>query len=100
MQLIVKSLRFHPGLLVYLLDSIVAHNIVAQKMLVLNVAKSKLMLFFKSPKRRPKLRLTINGDIIEQVKEFNLLGITFDQNVTWDAHLTKISIILARVIGL
>ena len=34
-------------------------------MLVLNVAKPKLMLFFKSPKRPPKLTLTINGDIIE-----------------------------------
>ena len=69
-------------------------------MLVLNVAKSKLMLFFKSPKHPPKLRLTINGDIIEQVEEFNFLGITVDQNVTWDAHITKISIKLARVIGI
>ena len=43
-------------------------------MLVLNVAKSKLMLFFKSPKCPPKLTLTINGDIIEQVEEFNLLA--------------------------
>ena len=51
-------------------------------MLVLSVAKSKLMLFFKSPKCSPKLTLTINGDIIEQVKEFNFLGITVDQNVT------------------
>ena len=33
--------------------------------------------------------LTINGDIIEQVKELNFLGITVDQNVTWDAHITK-----------
>ena len=69
-------------------------------MLVLNVAKSKLMLFFKSPKRPPKLTLTINGDIIEQVEEFNFLGITVDQNVNWDAHITKISIKLARVIGI
>ena len=69
-------------------------------MLVLNVAKSKLMLFFKSPKRPPKLTLTINGDIIEQVEEFNFLGITVDQNVNWDAHITKISIQLARVIGI
>ena len=69
-------------------------------MLVLNVAKSKLMLFFKSPKRPPKLTLTINDDIIEQVEEFNFLGITVDQNVTWDAHITKISIKLARVIGI
>ena len=67
-------------------------------MLVLNVAKSKLMLFFKSPKRSPKLTMTINGDIIEQVEEFNSLDITVDQNVTWDAHITKLSIKLARVI--
>ena len=69
-------------------------------MLVLNVAKSKLMLFFKSPKCPPKLTLTINGDIIEQVEEFNFFGITVDQNVNWDAHITKISIKLARVIGI
>ena len=69
-------------------------------MLILNVTKSKLMLFFKSPKRPTKLRLTINGDIIEQVEEFNFLGITVDQNVTWYAHITKISIKLARVIGI
>ena len=67
---------------------------------ILNVAKSKLMLFFKSPKRPPKLTLTINGDIIEQVEEFNFLDITVDQNVTWDAHITKISLKLARVIGI
>ena len=42
-------------------------SLFAGNMLVLNVAKSKLMLFFKSPKRPPKLTLTINGDIIEQV---------------------------------
>ena len=69
-------------------------------MLILNVAKSKLMLFFKSPKRPSKLRLTINGDIIEQVGEFIFLRITVDQNVTWYAHITKISIQLARVIGI
>ena len=44
--------------------------------------------------------MTINGDIIEQVEEFNFLGITVDQNVNWDAHITKISIKLARVIGI
>ena len=44
--------------------------------------------------------LTISGDIIEQVEEFNFLGITVDQNVTWDAHITKMSIKLARVIGI
>ena len=51
-------------------------------MLVLNVAKFKLMLLFKSPKGPPKLTLTINSDIIEQIEEFNFLCITVDQNVT------------------
>ena len=57
-------------------------------------------IFLKSPKRPPKLTLTINGDIIEQFGEFNFIRITVDQNVTWGAHITKISIQLARVIGI
>ena len=58
------------------------------------------MLLFKSLKRPPKFTLTINGYIIEQVKELFFLCITVDQNVTWDAHITKILIKLARVIGI
>ena len=54
----------------------------------------------KAPKRSPKLMLTISGDILEQVEEFNFLGITVDQNVTWHAHITKMSIKLASVIGI
>ena len=34
------------------------------------------------------------------MRNFNFLGITVDLNVTWDAHITKISIKLARVIGI
>ena len=44
--------------------------------------------------------MTINGNIIERDKEFNFLGIKVDQNVTWDAHITKISTELARVIDI
>ena len=67
-------------------------------MLVLSVAKSKkkLTLFFKSFKRPPKLTLTINGNFIY----INFVVITVDQNVTWDAHITKISMKLAKVIGI
>ena len=67
--------------------------------LVLNVAKSKFMLFFKHPKVAPTLKLLINGNPIEQVTNFNFLGITIDQNITWSDHITKISIKVARVIG-
>ena len=50
------------------------------------------MLFFKHPKVVPTLKLLINGNPIEQVTNFNFLGITIDQNITWSDHITKISI--------
>ena len=68
--------------------------------LLLNTTKSKFMVFFKHSKTIPKLKLTINDNLIEQVTEFNFLGITIDQNVTWNAHITKTSIQIARVIGI
>ena len=68
--------------------------------LVLNVAKSKFMLFFKHPKVVATLKLLINGNPIEQVTNFNFLGITIDQNITWSDHIKKISIKVARVIGI
>ena len=58
------------------------------------------MLFFKHPKVVPTLKLLINGNPIEQVTNFNFLGITIDQNITWSDHITKISIKVARVIGI
>ena len=57
--------------------------------LVPNVAKSKLMLFFKHSKIVPTLKLSINGNPIEQVTNFNFLGVTIDQNITWSNHITK-----------
>ena len=44
----------------------------------------------------PTLKLLINGNPIEQVTNFNFLGITIDQNITWSDHITKISIKVAR----
>ena len=46
--------------------------------LLLNTAKSKFMVFFKHPNSIHKLKLTINDNPIEQVTEFNFLGITID----------------------
>ena len=68
--------------------------------LVLNVTKSKFMLFFKHPKIVQTLNLSINGNLVEQVINFNFLGITIDQNITWSDHISKISIKVARVIGI
>ena len=68
--------------------------------LVLNVTKSKFMLFFKHPKIVPTLNLSIDDNPIEQVTNFNFFSITMDQNITWNDHISKISIKVARVIGI
>ena len=67
--------------------------------LTLNTAKSKFMIFFKHPKVIPRLNLKIAGNTIEQVAEFNFLGINIDQNITWKPHVTKTAIKISRVIG-
>ena len=54
----------------------------------LNVSKSKFMIFFKHPKIIPELNISINNNQIEQVDEFNFLGITIDQSVTWVSHIS------------
>ena len=38
--------------------------------LQLNVSKSKSMMFFKHPKILPKLNITANGNLIDQVSTF------------------------------
>ena len=68
--------------------------------LQLNVSKSKFMMFFKHPKTLPKLNITANGNLIDQVSEFNFLGITIDENITWNLHIRKTSIKIARIIGI
>ena len=68
--------------------------------LQLNVSKSKFMMFFKHPKTLPKLNITANGNLIGQVSEFNFLGITIDENITWNPHIRNTSIKIARVIGI
>ena len=58
--------------------------------LTLNTAKSKFMIFFKHLKVIPKLNLKIAVNAIEQVAEFNFLGIDIDQNITWNPMLQKL----------
>ena len=57
------------------------------------------MIFIKVQKVVPRLSLTIAGNPIEQVNEFNFLDITFDQNITWKPYITKMAIKIASVIG-
>ena len=62
--------------------------------LSLNVSKTKYMLFhFRQRTLRdcdiPKIR--INEIDIERVDEFDFLGLTINENMTWNSHIRKIS---------
>ena len=52
------------------------------KKLSLNTDKSKYMIFHVPRKERQTLALKIDNINIEQVDEFNFLGLTLDANLT------------------
>ena len=68
--------------------------------LCLNVSKSKFMLFHMPQKVIPCLSFSINGLQIENVYNFNFLGLTINCHLDWKPHLNSIGIKIARVIGL
>ena len=60
-----------------------------------------MMLFHNRQKNITNLipHLQLNGAPIEMVKEFNFLGITFDEFMSWKSHINKISSKIACTIG-
>ena len=58
------------------------------------------MFFFKHSKTPAKLNITANGNLIDQVSEFNFLCIKIDENITWNPHICNTSIKTTRVIGI
>ena len=46
------------------------------------------------------LKLKINESEIERVQEFNFLGLTIDEHMTWCSHIRKISNKISRVVGI
>ena len=51
-------------------------------------------------KRVPHLLFSIDRMHIEQVTEFNFLGLILDSNLNWKAHQSAISTKISRMIGL
>ena len=62
--------------------------------------KVKIYDFQMPQKRVPNLLFNINRMHIEQVTEFNFLGLIIDFNLNWKAHLNAISTKISRIIGL
>ena len=66
--------------------------------LSLNVVKSKFLIFQKN--NIQILNLKIDNVNIDQVKEFNLLGLIIDTNLNWKKHAEKISNACSKKIGI
>ena len=62
---------------------------VASNKLVLNISKTKSIVFGKNNSRssRPQLNLVISGVAVEQVEETKLLGVTLDCKLSLSKHI-------------
>jgi hypothetical protein len=68
--------------------------------LSLNSSKTKAMLFHTVRKNVTFPNISINGTPIEFVESFDYLGIIIDKNLSWKAHISKISVKLSKTIGI
>ena len=70
--------------------------------LSLNINKTKYMIFRypqKQARSIPKLSIYINGNELNRVQNFDFLGITLNETLSWKPHIEKISIKISKVIG-
>ena len=67
--------------------------------LCLNAKKTKFMIFHSHQRIIAQPKLTINNTDIEQVKQFNFLGLILNSQLTWSSHIEHISKKISRVIG-
>ena len=69
--------------------------------LSLNAKKTKMMLFHYPQRNITNidLKLFINNARIEQVNEFNFLGVMFDEKMSWKSHTQKIGSKISVVCG-
>ena len=70
--------------------------------LSLNVKKTKFMIFHHKQRNIENLipQLNLNEQIIERVTDFDFLGLTIDQHLTWNGHVQKISNKISRSLGI
>ena len=63
--------------------------------LSLNVSKTKYMIFHHHQRNIKTITptLKINCEPVERVTEFNFLGLTIDENLSWKPHIQKLEIV-------
>ena len=68
--------------------------------LSLNASKSKYMIFSKRNRVINNIDLKIDGTTIQQLNDFNLLGLTIDEHLQWKQHIEKTANKCSRTIGI
>ena len=58
------------------------------------------MIFSKPNKNIPVLQLRINNANIDEVQNFNFLGLQVSSDITWNLHINEISKKISRIIGI
>ena len=67
--------------------------------LSLNIAKTKYMVFHTNKRNVIYRDLKVNNNNIQRVTEFNFLGVKLHSYMTWNKHISHISMKIARFIG-
>ena len=68
--------------------------------LALNISKTKFMVFHTSNRAVQYPNLKINNTDIEQVFEFNFLGVMFNSQMNWNTHINYIASKISRTVGI
>ncbi len=69
--------------------------------LSININKCKYMIFHTFRKKVNNVKIKMNNiTIIYKVNEFNFLGLTIDENLTWKNHINIIANKLSKSIGI
>ena len=55
--------------------------------LKVNESKTEICLFYR--KDTPPVEIIVNNSVIKTSNEMNVLGVTFDQKLTWSPHISK-----------
>ena len=77
------------------------YNWLAVNKLSLNVGKTKFMIFH-TPRTKINYNpnISINGISLERVKDFNFLGLTINENLSWKPHEDKIANKISKYSGI
>ncbi len=67
--------------------------------LSLDISKCKYIIFHMPPKKISHLHLNVENTAIDQVSDFNFLGLTINEHLNWKSHLDKLSNKISKTMG-